>query len=65
MTELRALASPGDDGVRTTLGPLARFRVQAARRASGRVLDIGARRLSDLPTTSTSATWPWSNSPPR
>lgn len=53
MTELRPSPAQSDrEGHARRLtppGPLERFRVQAGRRASGRVLDIGARRIDDLP----------------
>lgn len=51
MTKRRSRAAPGDRlGRLTPPGPLERFREQAGRRASGRVLDIGARRISELPS---------------
>lgn len=50
MTELRSHPASSDrHGRPWPRGPLERFREQAGRRASGRVLDIGARRMGDLP----------------
>lgn len=49
MVELRSTTSL-DQREQHPSGPVKRFRTRAERRASGRVLDIGARHLSDLPS---------------
>ena len=49
MTELRSSTDLDERG-QPPPGPMKRFRTRAERRASGRVLDIGARGPSDLPS---------------